>query len=99
MPECPLLIYDGDCSFCKRWIARWRHLTGDKVDYEPSQTAAERYPQIERKEFGKSVFLVEPDGTISRGAEAVFKSLASAGHARPALWMFQHVPLFGKLAE
>ena len=37
--------------------------------------------EIPREEFGKSVFLVEPDGTISRGAEAVFKSLAAQGTA------------------
>ena len=28
----PLLIYDGDCSFCKRWTARWQHLTAAAIE-------------------------------------------------------------------
>ena len=23
-PPKPLLIFDGDCHFCRRWIERWR---------------------------------------------------------------------------
>ncbi len=95
----PLLIFDGDCSFCRRWITRWQHLTHDKIDYEPSQTAAARFPQIPPEEFGKSVFLVEPDGTNTRSAEAVFKSLALAGQYRSFNWLYQHAPPFALLTE
>ena len=99
MPERPLLIWDGDCSFCRRWITRWRNLTGDAIDYEPSQTAGQRYPQIPRKEFGKSVWLVEPDGTITRSAEAVLKTLALAGHHRPLYWLYRKLPPFRWASE
>src|SRR4051812_43097875 len=98
-PLRPLLIYDGDCSFCKRWIARWQHLTAGAIDYEPSQTAAVRFPQIPREEFGKSVFLVEKDGTTTRGAQAVFRSLAIAGQKRYLLGMYERIPAFGELCE
>src|SRR5688500_6262400 len=88
----PTLIWDGDCSFCRRWIMRWRNLTGDAIDYEPSQRAAEKLPQVPREEFGRSVFLAEPDGRVTRAAEAVFRSLALAGQKRYLLWLYEHVP-------
>ena len=28
----PLMIFDGDCEFCRAWIARWRQYTGTAVD-------------------------------------------------------------------
>jgi lipase maturation factor 1 len=45
-PDKPLLLYDGECGFCKLWIARWKTATGGLVDYAPSQEAAERFPEI-----------------------------------------------------
>ncbi|HEY0455292.1 MAG TPA: lipase maturation factor family protein [Verrucomicrobiae bacterium] len=98
-PEKPVMIYDGDCHFCKSWIARWRQITCEKVDYIPlqdPQTAA-RFPEIERAQLEKAVHLVEPDGTIWRGAEAVFHALA-ARRAWP-LWLYHHVPGFAGITE
>jgi len=95
----PLLVFDGDCSFCRRWIARWRSLTGDAIDYEPSQTAAARFEHVPREEFGKSVFLFEPDGRTTRGAHAVFRSLALARQKRYLYWLYAHIPLFARFSE
>jgi predicted DCC family thiol-disulfide oxidoreductase YuxK len=78
---------------------RWRNLTGDTIDYEPSQRVGEKLPQVPREEFGKSVFFAEPDGRITRAAEAVFRSLATAGQKRYLLWMYEHVPPFRLLTE
>src|SRR5436305_15190978 len=39
-PALPTFIYDGDCSFCKLWVDRWKQLTGDRVVYESFQEAA-----------------------------------------------------------
>ena len=33
-PEKPLVVFDGDCHFCRRWIERWREMTGGAVEYE-----------------------------------------------------------------
>jgi predicted DCC family thiol-disulfide oxidoreductase YuxK len=71
----PLLIYDGKCGFCKIWIDYWRKLTGDRVEYAPSQEVGERYPQISKKEFSEAVQLVRADGTVAGGARAVFETL------------------------
>ena len=88
------MIFDGDCSFCRYWIARWRPLTGDWVDYSPSQDPqiAERFPEIPVQSFKQAVQLVEPDGQVYGGAEAVLRTLGSVGERRRALWLYEHVP-------
>ncbi|MCG3150347.1 MAG: hypothetical protein PCFJNLEI_03830 [Verrucomicrobiae bacterium] len=74
-PGKPLLIFDGDCTFCRRWIARWQRRTGDRVDYLAAQELGDRFPEIPRDAFTQSVQLIEPDGTVYSGAAAVFRSL------------------------
>jgi len=95
----PLLVYDGNCGFCKRWVARWQRVTGDRVAYAPSQEAALRVPDIPESAFAEAVHLIEPDGRRSRGAEAVFRALAYAPRRRGWLWAYRHVPGFRGLTE
>jgi len=71
----PLLIYDGKCGFCRIWLDYWRKLTGDRVEYAASQEVGTRYPQIPQEEFSRSVQLVRGDGSVARGARAVFETL------------------------
>lgn len=92
------MIYDGDCGFCKRWIARWHRTTGDRVCYAPYQQAADQFPDVPREAFARSVHLITPDGAVYRGAEAVFRSLEAAGHRRP-VWFYRHVPGWAAAAE
>ena len=42
-PPKPLMVFDGDCNFCTLWIRRWQQMTGDAVDYLPSQDAGDRH--------------------------------------------------------
>ena len=98
-PSRPTLIWDGDCSFCRRWIERWKKLTGDAIDYQPYQRIADKLPGISRAQFAQAVYLAEPDGRITRAAEAVFRSLALAGRQRYLLRLYAHVPPFRWLSE
>jgi predicted DCC family thiol-disulfide oxidoreductase YuxK len=95
----PLLIYDGDCGFCRRWIARWQLLTGDSVEYAPFQEVGGEFPEISKEQFEASVQLIEPSGMVSRGAEAVFRSLAYAPGKRRMLWMYEKIPGVAPLTE
>jgi predicted DCC family thiol-disulfide oxidoreductase YuxK len=92
------MLYDQDCGFCRRWIARWQGFTGDRVDYEPYQSAAERFPEIPREDFANAVHLIEPSGAHTRGAEAVFRALAHGGRRWP-LALYHHVPGFKSISE
>jgi predicted DCC family thiol-disulfide oxidoreductase YuxK len=95
----PLLIFDGDCHFCRRWIARWRQLTGERIEYAPYQEVAVLFPDISLEAFRRSVQLVETDGSVTQGAEAVFRSLSYAPGRSWLHWCYRHVPLIAPLAE
>src|SRR5689334_4389649 len=98
-PEKPVLIYDADCHFCRRWVARWRQTTGEEVEYLPLQDSGlgKRFPEALRSELLESVHLVQPDGQVFSGAEAVFRCLAT-GNKWP-LRVYQEIPLFATLSE
>jgi len=97
----PLLVFDGDCHFCRRWIARWQRATGDAVTYLPFQdeSIAARFPEIPREDFAQAVHLILPDGSVCRGAEAVFRSLAEAGKERWLHRLYQRFSAFAEMAE
>ncbi|HEX4638470.1 MAG TPA: lipase maturation factor family protein [Chthoniobacterales bacterium] len=98
-PPKPLLIWDGECHFCRRWIERWHEITGDEVDYETSQNVTDRFPEIGREQFQRSVVLIEPDGAVFSAAEAVFRSLRCRSSRRWLAWSYYHVPGFAPITE
>src|SRR5688572_19373186 len=96
----PVLVYDGDCLFCRMWVGQWQRHSGSQVVYVPYQEAHTFFPGIPRKEFERSVYLILPGGTPYRGAEAVFRLLARSSRAGGAfLWLYQHVPGYERIAE
>jgi predicted DCC family thiol-disulfide oxidoreductase YuxK len=96
----PLLVFDGDCGFCRFWVARWRHRTGDRVEYLPSDAAeiVERSPTLQPDRLARAVHLIEPDDRVSAGAEAVFRLLAHGGWRIP-LTLYTHVPVVAAISE
>ncbi len=93
------MVWDGDCHFCRRWIERWREITGGKVDYEPYQTAAEKFPEVPRNEFQDAVRFIEADGQVFRAAEAVYRSLGYNRCHRWLTWCYDRVPGFAAISE
>ena len=91
----PLLVYDNDCDFCRYWIAQWQQVTGDRVDYAPYQEVASQFPEIPISAFESSVQLVQENGTVLSGAEAVLRALNSG----LLLWCYYHLPGFAKGSE
>ncbi|HYV31348.1 MAG TPA: lipase maturation factor family protein [Candidatus Binatia bacterium] len=91
-PQKPLLVFDGDCQFCRRWIHRWEQATGELVEYAPFQSARvmEQFPEVARERFEQAVHLVEPNGEVYRGAEAAFRALAC--RMPWPLWIYRQVP-------
>jgi predicted DCC family thiol-disulfide oxidoreductase YuxK len=98
-PQHPVLVFDGDCGFCRRWLARWRRVFGDNIECVPYQDAAFRFPQIPREAFARAVHLIAPGGRVCTGAEAVFRALAAAPGRRLPLWLYEHAPLVAPAAE
>ena len=100
-PPKPLMIYDGDCNFCTLWIRRWQQMTGDAVDYLPSQDPqiAAQFPKIPRERFNTAVQLIEPDGTVYSGAEAVFRTLAKNPRWRWSVRAYENAPVIARITE
>jgi predicted DCC family thiol-disulfide oxidoreductase YuxK len=82
-----LVIYDGGCGFCKKWIERWRRITGDSVEYRPSADIGALFPEIPASEFERAVQLIRPGGSRCSGAEAVLEISAPHNWAVHLLWL------------
>ena len=98
-PPTPLLIWDGECDFCRLWIERWREITGGKVNYATFQEAAERFPEIPVDQFTRAMAFIKPDGDVFFAAEAVYRSLAHRRSRRWLAWSYDRVPGFAAVSE
>ena len=92
--DTPLLVYDGDCGFCRRQVERWRDITGDRVDYAPATEVQHRYPQVTSAMTMSSVVLLTPDGETLTGAAAVLTALGGW-----KLWSYRRLPGVRPVAE
>lgn len=93
----PLVVFDGECGFCRRSVERWRRQTRG-VDYLPSQEVEDRFEGIGPDDYARSVWYFAPDGTRASGAEAVFRTLTHAGRGWP-LALHRRVAAFRWLSE
>src|SRR5216117_314771 len=98
-PPKPLMIWDGECHFCKRWVERWREITAGEVDYATYQEAAHQFPEIPIEQFKRAVALIEPDGEAFLAAEAVYRSLRYRSSRKWLTWSYDHIPGFAAVSE
>jgi predicted DCC family thiol-disulfide oxidoreductase YuxK len=100
-PSKPLMVFDGDCNFCAVWIRRWRHITGDRLDYLPYQdpTVGTRFPEFRPEQLERAVHLIESNGTVYTGAEAAFRALAHNPREQWLLDWYVHSGVFARTSE
>ncbi len=72
-PKSPVLIYDGDCEFCRRWVARLKRLDGsDAIRLVPLRDpAAGELSGRDIEQLRMAAHFVRPDGEVFAGAAAV----------------------------
>jgi predicted DCC family thiol-disulfide oxidoreductase YuxK len=88
----PVLLYDGDCSFCTlsaRWVERRLPVV---PDLQPWQQADLAGLGVAEAEAMHSVQWVEPSGRVTSGAAAVARLLVSNGGAWAVLGRLMLVP-------
>lgn len=95
----PVLVYDGNCGFCRGWVSHWQHQTGDRVRYLPLASAAQSLTQEQCAACEQAIHLFLPDGRVYRGAHAVLRMIAEGGRHRWLLWLYEHIPGVRGLAE
>jgi predicted DCC family thiol-disulfide oxidoreductase YuxK len=98
-PAKPLMIWDGECHFCRRWIERWRQITGGEVEYAPYQELGQHFPEIPREQFQHSVVFIDRAGEVSFAAAAVYRSLRCRFSGKSLWWSYQHLPGFATISE
>ena len=70
-----VVVYDGECPFCQRQIARIRRRDSlGRFEYVPRQSAGltERFPALAEGDFDTGMRLIKPDGSIYVGADSVY---------------------------
>jgi predicted DCC family thiol-disulfide oxidoreductase YuxK len=95
----PLLVFDGECSFCRRWANRWREAGAEGFDIEPFQSAAARFPELAPAQFKQAVQLIQTDGRVFSGAEAVLRAQALGKSRGWLLAAYERLPGFAPSAE
>lgn len=91
-PERPVIVFDGNCGFCQRQIARIRR--GDpnaQFEYLPSQSPdlLTRFPALAGHELSSGLRLVEPRGAIHVGAEATYHIARRLRGWRWVAWLYR----------
>ncbi|RMH41559.1 MAG: DUF393 domain-containing protein [Deltaproteobacteria bacterium] len=97
--ERPLLVWDGDCGFCRRSAERIAHQVGGRLDTAPYQRVADRFPDIPVDSFRAAVHLIEPDGRVFTGAEAIYRALALRPGGGALHWCYRRLPGFAAASD
>ena len=71
------------------------------MDYLPAQDLqiAARFPEIPRERFDTAVQLIETDGVVHSGAEAVFRALAKNPKRQWPLTAYKKSPVIARITE
>lgn len=98
IPAVNILVWDGQCGFCKYWKTRWEARTEGKIDFATYQEVAENFPDIPLKEFKKASRLIETDGQIYAGPDSAYRSIYHTGNK---FWheLYQNSSLFRSLSD
>ena len=97
-----IMLYDGDCGFCRQWIMRWRKAASEEVDFEPCQVPGllAQFPETSQAECARAVVLIDRESREKWvGAHAVFRALATNPKRGRMLWCYLHVPLLRPASE
>ena len=95
----PMLVWDGECGFCCRSVDRIVYQVGDRVDAATYQAVADRFPDIPRELFDRSVHLIDTEGRVHVGADAIFSALALGPRGGLGRWCYDKLPGFAGASE
>lgn len=97
----PVVVYDGDCHFCRKQIQRFKARdSGKTFEYCPRQTEGieERFPKLAEDDFNTGMRLVHPNGEVSVGADAVYQIAIHLRGYKYLAWLYQ-VPVAHQIAR
>ena len=100
-PPKPVLVFDGECALCTTWVAGLRQRENQPLECVAYQdaTVSARFPNLARERLEHSVHLIESDGRVHRGAQAVLRTPGRGRLQAALLWLYERSPTFARLAE
>jgi predicted DCC family thiol-disulfide oxidoreductase YuxK len=97
--ERPVLLWDGECGFCRRSAERLAAQAGAALECGPYQELAPRFPDLPPELFGRAVHLIETDGRVHVGADAIFRASTYGPGFGVGAWCYQRVPGFAGASD
>ncbi len=88
------LVYDGHCSFCRRWVDRIaRRDRSGTFEFVARQTEGltKRFPKLIEGDFNTGMRLITLDGTVHVGADAAYQIVRHLRYWRRIACLY-HVP-------
>ncbi len=95
----PVVVFDGDCRFCRRWMRRYWNIRHLDIAWSSYQSGSSQFPGIPEERFREALHVIEPDGTARRGAAAFFRLQQLVGLRSWPLWLHEHVAPFRLLTD
>jgi predicted DCC family thiol-disulfide oxidoreductase YuxK len=86
------VIYDGECGYCRKQMNRMRGRDFRRqFAFVPSGAPdlIERFPQLAGEDFNLGLRMVEPDGRVHVGADAVYQVARRLSGTRWIAWVFR----------
>ena len=93
-PRKSTIVFDGDCSFCRLWVARIARMDrSGTFEFVARQTEGltKRFPKLVEGDFNKGMRLITPDDAIHVGADAAYQIVHRLRYWRRIAWLY-HVP-------
>jgi predicted DCC family thiol-disulfide oxidoreductase YuxK len=94
-----VMLWDGDCSFCKYWVTRWQRITTNTIDYIPYQEGADEFPDLQKSIFKEASRLIDTDGNIYSGPDSAYRSLWLGGRYRKLHHWYRENSSFRNLSD
>lgn len=69
------MVWDGKCSFCAYWISYWQSISGETIEFESYESAAERFLDLDIALFKQASRLIDKDGRVYSGPDSAYYSL------------------------
>ena len=89
----PLLLWDGECGFCRLWAERWREAYGERVDLATAQSQVSRFPEIPAVAYDQGIHLVETNGNVYCGVAAALRTRLHGSGEGGWLWRaYENIP-------
>lgn len=93
-PARPVVIYDGDCSFCRKQVQRiQRRAQPETFEFTPLQNAEliDRFPQLYGEDLEAALHVVTTDGQVHTADAAVYHIARLLPGYNRWTWLY-HVP-------